>query len=464
MKGGTIALSYFLRAFPVSSQSIFLKGGRASPPQLNSVFLSVLHSLSLRNLNNPILILTCVNVRLIRIHQDHPITTPGRPIWVPASPDLQQQHRSLNNFPSFKKSEIEDKRKLLAFNLNLKVNQRCGIGTEGPQRDSLEVPEGFVGGGTPDVVQLRHPQTGAPAMFLFSPGDGMVQEVLTFSENRRSWFIDESVKSDGKMHLSTPIDPIFLVLPYLRKASQVMPLEQILKDEEFPETERLLHAAGLKHLTQVADRRGDDELCAYKYNEEKALSWLQRKAERVAEVLKQKGIAVSSGAMSANFVKSCSKQDADTGGARAVRSNCTALKYAHGMLSEYLPEDLSLKLGQQMSLPEDCHPASSKRKLAVGGNSNNMQGDVKKVRAELDLANGGVLDLTKPEKTLETVTDLAAWTLETVTDLAAWTLETVTDLAAWTLETSTKSVSSKDKARAKVASGSKTISTFFKKK
>nr|CAD7199253.1 unnamed protein product [Timema douglasi] len=290
--------------------------------------------------------------------------------------------------------------------------------------DSLEVPEGFVGGGTPDVVQLRHPQTGAPAMFLFSPGDGMVQEVLTFSENRRSWFIDESVKSDGKMHLSTPIDPIFLVLPYLRKASQVMPLEQILKDEEFPETERLLHAAGLKHLTQVADRRGDDELCAYKYNEEKALSWLQRKAERVAEVLKQKGIAVSSGAMSANFVKSCSKQDADTGGVRAVRST---LKYAHGMLSEYLPEDLSLKLGQQMSLPEDCHPASSKRKLAVGGNSNNMQGDVKKVRAELDLANGGVLDLTKPEK-------------------------------------STKSVSSKDKARAKVASGSKTISTFFKKK
>ncbi|CAG2068225.1 unnamed protein product, partial [Timema podura] len=135
---------------------------------------------------------------------------------------------------------------------------------------------------------------------------------------------------------------------------------------------------------------GDDELCAYKYNEEKALSWLQRKAERVAEVLKQKGIAVSSGSMSTNFVKSCSKQDADT--------DCTALKYAHGMLSEYLPEDLSLKLGQQMNLPEDCHPASSKRKLSVGGNSNNMQGDVKKVRAELDLANGGVLDLTKPEK------------------------------------------------------------------
>ena len=51
--------------------------------------------------------------------------------------------------------------------------------------EALEVPEGFAGTGTPDMVQLRHPQSGAPAMFLFSPGDGMVQEVLTFSENRR---------------------------------------------------------------------------------------------------------------------------------------------------------------------------------------------------------------------------------------------------------------------------------------
>lgn len=35
----------------------------------------------------------------------------------------------------------------------------------------------------------------------------------------RSWLIEDSVKSDGKMHLSTPIDPIFLVLPYLRKVN-----------------------------------------------------------------------------------------------------------------------------------------------------------------------------------------------------------------------------------------------------
>jgi hypothetical protein len=54
-------------------------------------------------------------------------------------------------------------------------------------------------------------------------------------------------------------------------------------------------------------------LNAYKYNEEKTLSWLQRKTERVAEVLKQKGIHMSGGAVSATFVKSGKSDPADSG-------------------------------------------------------------------------------------------------------------------------------------------------------
>lgn len=74
-----------------------------------------------------------------------------------------------------------------------------------------------VDGAHPDIVKLRHPASNSAAMFVFTPGDSAVQEILTFDENKRSWFIDDNVKSDGKMHLSTPIDPIFLVLPYLKK-------------------------------------------------------------------------------------------------------------------------------------------------------------------------------------------------------------------------------------------------------
>lgn len=72
-------------------------------------------------------------------------------------------------------------------------------------------------GGQSEIVRLRHPASDKPAVFVFGPGNITVQEVLIFDEKKRSWFIDNNVKSDGKLHLSTPIDPIFLVLPYLRK-------------------------------------------------------------------------------------------------------------------------------------------------------------------------------------------------------------------------------------------------------
>jgi ribonuclease H2 subunit B len=83
--------------------------------------------------------------------------------------------------------------------------------------EALELSDQYTGTGTPDIVTLRHPNTGESAVFLFSPANNSVQEILTYNEAKRSWFIDESVKSDGKMQLSTPIDPIFLVLPYLRR-------------------------------------------------------------------------------------------------------------------------------------------------------------------------------------------------------------------------------------------------------
>lgn len=89
-----------------------------------------------------------------------------------------------------------------------------------------------------------------------------------------------------------------------------MPLDQCLHDEDYPETVRLVKCQNLK-LSLVADRKGDESLQAFKYNEDKTLSWLRKKVEKVAEMIKQKGIHVSQGALSANFVKS-SKSESGT--------------------------------------------------------------------------------------------------------------------------------------------------------
>lgn len=66
---------------------------------------------------------------------------------------------------------------------------------------------------------------------------------------------------------------------------------------------RLIQCQNLK-LILIADRKGDESLQAYKFNEEKTLIWLRKKVERVVEVLKQKGIHVSQDAISATYVKS----------------------------------------------------------------------------------------------------------------------------------------------------------------
>lgn len=87
-------------------------------------------------------------------------------------------------------------------------------------------------------------------------------------------------------------------------------MEQCLRDEDYPETGRLMKCQNLK-MSLIADRKGDESLQAYKFNEDKTLNWLKKKVSRVGEIVRQKGIHVSQGAVSANFVKS-SKQDDTT--------------------------------------------------------------------------------------------------------------------------------------------------------
>lgn len=106
-------------------------------------------------------------------------------------------------------------------------------------------------------MKLKHPATNDSSLFFFSPSNDAVQEINSFLEKKRSWFIDDSVISNGQIHISTPIDPIFLVLPYLKKhcSNQAVPLDHALKDDEYPEIERVLSVNGLKNLKFVADQK-----------------------------------------------------------------------------------------------------------------------------------------------------------------------------------------------------------------
>lgn len=271
---------------------------------------------------------------------------------------------------------------------------------------------------TPGIIKLKHPHTDKAALFLFSANNSKVQEITAFSEDNRSWFVNENVRSDGRLFLSTPFNPVYLALPYLMNATTLSPLDQTLVDREFPETRRLLKCLNPKLLSLVADQKGDADMNVWKYNEEKTRAWLTRKVEQVVKVLEDRNIQVNEDgiAMSNTFVKTKSN-DAN------VKNKDTYLRYAHGIVSEYLPSSLRSSLLSSLNLPE-VKPAdpSSKRKLLTAQSPNIEDAEAKRIKLDGDEFREKSTPAKKP-----------------------------------------KEPSAKDKALARSASGTKSISSFFKK-
>lgn len=73
------------------------------------------------------------------------------------------------------------------------------------------------------------------------------------------------------------------------------------------------------------------------------------------------------------------------------------LKYAHGVVSEYLADDLSAKLHKHLGLPEP-ETGPNKRKQLTSANTNT---DLKRSKTDAqpqEPVKNGALDLSKPEK------------------------------------------------------------------
>ncbi|XP_032828027.1 ribonuclease H2 subunit B isoform X2 [Petromyzon marinus] len=224
----------------------------------------------------------------------------------------------------------------------------------------------------PHFIKLRHPKTGEGTTFLVG-ADGMhggkdkgraLLEMRALVEKEpRSWLIGQSVQEDGKLVLCTRVDPLFLTLPYLQRAhakGKFEPLSQIVMDQEFPACSFLAECVGVRSkLHAVADEKGNADQKFYKYSQEKTLAWLETKVARVVKALKEKSIPVGAGVKSALFIRP------DTSGASSEEEY---LRYAHGLISEYLETELSSRLQEHLGIfdvslvAEGEHQASKKRK------------------------------------------------------------------------------------------------------
>nr|XP_020465123.1 ribonuclease H2 subunit B [Monopterus albus] len=216
----------------------------------------------------------------------------------------------------------------------------------------------------PAFVRLRNPSTDAASLYMLGSGDAQLYEVKAFEEDFHSWFVGQTVQRDGRLLFVTPMDPLYLILPYMIKSDKegkFQPVHQVVMDEEFPACARLLSCTrSLASLNHIAEEKEAGGLKFHRYSQEKTLNWLKKKVERTVVVLKKRNISVGEGVKSTTYVRAKTESDC-----------CEEdyLRYAHGLISEYISEDLSKALLRHLQLPEltspkETEPPSKKRKLS----------------------------------------------------------------------------------------------------
>ncbi|XP_049708868.1 ribonuclease H2 subunit B isoform X3 [Elephas maximus indicus] len=196
-------------------------------------------------------------------------------------------------------------------------------------------------------VKLVNPCSGEGAIYLFDMCLQQLFEIKIFKEKHRSWFINQSVQSEGHLHFATPMDPLFLVLHYLMKADKegkFQPLDQVVMDDTFPNCTLLLKLPELeKFLGHVTEEKEIDSKKYYKYSKEKTLKWLEKKVNQTMVALKTNKINVGARVQSAAFFPSdqmSSNREEDY------------IRYAHGLISDYIPKELSDDLSKHLKLSQ----------------------------------------------------------------------------------------------------------------
>jgi ribonuclease H2 subunit B len=225
-----------------------------------------------------------------------------------------------------------------------------------------------------EIIPFQHPRTKRLAPLVFYNNKLYDIQFLThpivgdeLKEGPASWFVGNSVVSDGRLGMVTPIDPLFLVIPFLTKnGSKYTPLDQIfpMSTPEAPNTHLLSKQSNmtsqLSHLCDVNDKYGPD-MIFFRYNEEKTLKWIQKKIKNVKQLLD----------INPNIYSKCGSdgpQFSKIGTSSEPGNNDSALEksrwnLATATVSEYLTDDLIIKVRQILALEGKINHVIEKRKI-----------------------------------------------------------------------------------------------------
>ncbi|KZT26700.1 hypothetical protein NEOLEDRAFT_1240767 [Neolentinus lepideus HHB14362 ss-1] len=246
------------------------------------------------------------------------------------------------------------------------------------------------------LLRLPHPRTGVPSLFLPYPQQqtgstttwSILEVQMVSPPNERSWFLEEGqVLEDGRLLIMTPIDPSFLLIPFLRSIQLAdgspgtfRPLEDLF-EEALPKLLELAEAnASAKDPSASLSRRDLEMFCSlacmknamknvcevkeitpdivvYRYSQSQLVEYLRKKVSR----LSQPEVVESSRTLIRGLAKDGLMDDGKEHLLTPARTRA-----ACDLLSQYLPQDIHAALIASYDFTSlDAHLKQIKDELAA---------------------------------------------------------------------------------------------------
>ncbi len=270
------------------------------------------------------------------------------------------------------------------------------------------------------VVSLPHPRyEGKYGRYLFVD-DARFLELQSIENPDQdtmpnSWFIGNSVEEQGVLYFASPIDVLFLALPWFLKARKktdehdgyFTSLDQILSSSSTGEksTDLLLSAlnSNPKRINAICDVREpytptDD--ARYRLNDAKLAAWLDSKVVKLCrQIAQQPGLAphevtaeiTSSSTTSSSSSSSSSSLtsfSSSSSSHKSYRTNPVVLSNALAFMSEYLPSAVYLSLLEANEVTAAAVTATACGGGGGGHNKNAGFGMNMKITADKDISVG----------------------------------------------------------------------------
>ncbi|KAF9312005.1 Ribonuclease H2 subunit B [Podila horticola] len=110
---------------------------------------------------------------------------------------------------------------------------------------------------------LPNPTSGLPSRYVIQ--DGKLYEMqVAAAEGIRSWFVGDTIQSDGSLYMITPLDPIFMFIPILEivrlqtsgSAGRFMVVDDIFESDQYTSLRHLVQLHSVeKLLAQICEVR-----------------------------------------------------------------------------------------------------------------------------------------------------------------------------------------------------------------